>query len=431
MQSIRNSWRRFWSLPWRLKGPALVAVAMIPLAAVAVVLAVGGSDEGGVESTATATAAPSPTRALTPAAAATATEPAPPTPADQAYRLVRAVETAGFDRMLGFSMIPGASDQAVVLTQEGVIWRVSLNGEPAPTVFGDVSGRLINDPANEEGLLGLAFSPSFSTDGRVYLYYSAGDPRRSVLSRFQVDNGSMDVASERVILEIAEPFPNHNGGHLAFGPDGYLYVAVGDGGAGGDPQGNGQNLGTLLGAILRLDVSGDGYVAPPDNPFVGQAGARDEIYAYGLRNPWRFSFDRATGALWAGDVGQNEWEEVGRIVSGGNYGWNTVEGFECFGASGCDTGGLQPPRAVYAHDLGCSVTGGFVYRGQSMPELAGWYVYGDFCSGNIWAVNTAGESAPVLLAATGQPIASFGELPNGELLAVTFANAIFRLERAP
>ncbi|MCH7718862.1 MAG: hypothetical protein IIB21_05270, partial [Chloroflexi bacterium] len=169
MQSIRNSWRRFWSLPWRLKGPALVAVAMIPLAAVAVVLAVGGSDEGGVESTATATAAPSPTRALTPAAAATATEPAPPTPADQAYRLVRAVEAAGFDRMLGFSMIPGASDQAVVLTQEGVIWRVSLNGEPAPTVFGDVSGRLINDPANEEGLLGLAFSPSFSTDGRVYL----------------------------------------------------------------------------------------------------------------------------------------------------------------------------------------------------------------------------------------------------------------------
>ena len=403
MQSLRNTWRRFWSLPWRLKGPALVAVAMVPLAVAAVVLIlVVGSDDGTSR------------------------------PAERGYRLVRAVEAADFDGMLGFAMLPGATDQAVVLTQRGMIWRVSLSGESAPTVFGDVSGRLIGDPGIEEGLLGLAFSPSISTDGRVYLYYTAGNPRRNVLSRFQVVNGSMDVASERVILEIPKSLRVHNGGQLAFGPDGYLYVAVGDGGGGGEPQGNGQDLGTLLGAILRLDVSGDSYVVPPDNPFVGRAGARGEIYAYGLRNPWRFSFDRATGALWAGDVGQNDWEEVDRIVSGGNYGWNTLEGFECFRAPGCDTGGLQPPRAVYALSGGnCAVTGGFVYRGQSMPELTGWYVYGDFCSGNVWAVNTADDSDAVLLAATGQPIASFGELPSGELLAVTFANAIFRLERAP
>ena len=345
---------------------------------------------------------------------------------------MRAVESADFAWMLGFSMIPGASDQAVILTQRGMIWRVSLIDGAAPTVFGDVSGLLIDDPGTEEGLLGLAFSPSFSTDGRVYLYYTAGNPRRSVLSRFPAVNGRLDVAGEQVILEIPEPFLAHNGGQLAFDAEGYLYVGVGDGGSGGDPQGNGQNLGTLLGAILRLDVSGDGYEVPPDNPFVGRAGARGEIYAYGLRNPWRFSFDRETGALWAGDVGESRWEEVDRIVSGGNYGWNVLEGFECFGAPACDTSGLQPPRAAYRHGAGCSsVIGGFVYRGQSMPELAGWYVYGDFCGGNIWGVNTADDSSPVLLAATDQPIASFGELPNGELLVVTFANAIFRLERAP
>ena len=430
MEPIGNMWTRFWSLPWRLKGPALAAVMVVPLAIAAVVLAVGGSDEAGVESTAGPTGVARPTVAPAPTAAPTATEPAPPTPAEQAYRLVRAVEAAEFDRMLGFALIPGATGEAVVVTQGGVIWRVSLSGGSAPTVFGDISGLLIDDPGNEEGLLGLAFSPSYSTDGRVYLYYTVGNPRRSFLSRFSVIDGSMDVAGERV-LEIEEPFQRHNGGQLAFGPDGYLYIAVGDGGAGGDPQGNGQNLGTLLGTILRLDVSGDGYEVPPDNPFVGTAGARGEIYAYGLRNPWRFSFDQEMGELWAGDVGQNDWEEVDRIVSGGNYGWNTVEGFECFQAATCDTGGLEPPRAVYGHELGCSVTGGIVYRGESMPELAGWYVYGDFCTGNIWAVNTADDSPPVLLAATDQPIASFGELPDGELLAVTFANAIFRLERTP
>jgi glucose/arabinose dehydrogenase len=159
------------------------------------------------------------------------------------------------------------------------------------------------------------------------------------------------------------------------------------------------------------------------------SGARPEIYAYGLRNAWRFSFDRATGDLWAADVGQDKWEEVDRIVAGGNYGWNVMEGFECFGLSGCDTSGLRPPRAVYGRDGGCSVTGGYVYRGSSMPELIGWYVYGDFCSGKMWAVNTADDSPPVLLADTGLEIASFGELPDGELLVLTFNNTVYRLQR--
>jgi glucose/arabinose dehydrogenase len=288
---------------------------------------------------------------------------------------------------------------------------------------------LIADPGLEEGLLGFAFSPRYQSDGRVYVYYSAGDPRRSVISRFDVSGGVMDLASERVVMEVTQPYENHNGGQLAFGPDGMLYVALGDGGWGGDPHGNGQNLGELLGSILRIDVSGDTYTVPDDNPFVGQAGARGEIWAYGFRNPWRFSFDRDTGDLWAGDVGQNQWEEVDLVVGGGNYGWNIMEAFECYGAAQCDQGGLRAPRAAYGHGDGCSVTGGYVYRGSALPELVGWYIYGDYCSGNIWAVNTADDSDPVLLARSELPIAAFGELPDGEIVAVTFANGIFRLTR--
>ena len=384
------------------------------------------------------TLSPSSTLTPTPTATSAALPPRPaPTTAAAAgpvaggYRLVGAVPSATFIRMLGFATIPDAAGEAAVLTQAGRVWRVSLNDTFAPAIYGDLEGRVIGDRGNEEGLLGIAFSPGFSTDRRVYLFYTAGSPKRNVLSRFLAPDDAIDMSSEEVLLEIPQPFSNHNGGQLAFGPDGMLYVAVGDGGSAGDPQGNGQNLGTLLGSILRLDVSGPEYTVPPDNPFVDSPGARGEIYAYGFRNPWRFSFDRATGVLWASDVGQDQWEEIDRVVRGGNYGWNTLEGFECFLASGCDTGGLRAPRAVYNHDAGCSVTGGYVYRGPSMPQLAGWYVYGDFCSGNIWAVNTADGSAPVLLAQTGLPISSFGELPSGELLALTFDNAIFRLERMP
>jgi glucose/arabinose dehydrogenase len=351
------------------------------------------------------------------------------TPVAEAYGLGEALPVATFDRMVVFSPIPGGGNDGVVVTQGGVIYRVPLSGSGQATVFGDVSGRLISSPGNEEGLLGLAFSPDFLSDGSVYLYYTAGDPRRGVLSRFQVVGGVIDLDTETVLLEVPEPYSNHNGGQIVFGPDGYLYLGLGDGGSAGDPEGNGQNLSTLLGSILRLDVSGDGYAVPPDNPFVDRPGARPEIYAYGLRNPWRFSFDRATGDLWAGDVGQNRWEEVDRIEAGGNYGWNVMEGFECYESSDCDTSGLEAPRAAYGHDEGCSVTGGYVYRGPSMPELDGWYVYGDYCSGRIWAVNTADDSEPVLLADTGQSIASFGELPDGEVLVLTFQKAVYRLAR--
>lgn len=414
------------------------AAGVVALTAVMTILAMGcagnGYDEGP-----TATA---PARALAPTAAPismppAAGEPTPtPTtaspPAEGAYALVPALESATFNGMLGFSTIPGSEGEAVILTQDGMIWRVSLDETSPPTLFGDLSDRLIRDPAFEEGLLGLAFSPNLQTDGRVYVYYTAGEPRRSVLSRFQVVGESMDTASEHVLLEVPQPFGNHNGGQLAFGPDGFLYVALGDGGSAGDPFENGQNLSTILGSILRIDVSGEDYAIPPDNPFVGRPNARAEIYAYGLRNPWRFSFDRATGHLWAGDVGQDRWEEVDRIVAGANYGWNVLEGFECFQSASCDTTGLQMPRAVYGtDDPDCSVTGGFVYRGPSIPELRGWYVYGDFCSGRVWAANTADDSPPVLLAHTGLPIASFGELPDGELLVLTFANAVFRLAPSP
>ena len=295
---------------------------------------------------------------------------------ENGYDLAPALPEANFDRMLGLAAIPDSPSEAVVISQGGVIHHVALDSSFAPPDFGDVSGLLIKNPGNEEGLLGLAFSPKFEADGRVFVYYTADNPRRSVLSRFNVSDAAMDMASEHVILEVPQPFANHNGGQLAFGPDGYLYWGLGDGGSAGDPQGNGQKLSTLLASILRLDVSDDGNRVPPDNPFVNVAGAQPEKYAYGLRNPWRFSFDRVTGDLWAGDVGQDKWEEIDRIVSGGNYGWSTMEGFECYGTPSCDQTALIPPRAAYGHDVGCSITGGYVYRGPAMPELQGGDGYG-------------------------------------------------------
>ena len=431
---LDEAWRRFRALSWRWKAPALSVAALCALGAALLVVAVAGGGAGddtplagGETPSSGPTESPPPTSPPTPTA--TPPPPAVDPPVEGAYELVQALPSATFDQMLGFYVIPGEA-AAVVITKDGMLRKVPLNGGAA-TPFGDISDRLVNATESEEGLLGLAFSPNFPADGRVYLYYTTGSPGPSVLSRFQVVDGALDTFSEQVLLGVPQPFANHNGGQLAFGPDGYLYLALGDGGAGGDPQGNGQDLSTLLGAILRLDVSGDDVAVPADNPFVGVDGARPEIYAYGLRNPWRFSFDRATRDIWAADVGQNRWEEVDRIIAGRNYGWNIMEGFECFSPpENCPTGGLELPRAVYSREGGCSVTGGYVYRGPSMPELDGWYVYGDFCSGKIWAVNTVGSAAPVLLADTGLPIASFGELPDGELVVVTFANAVYRLARS-
>ncbi len=239
----------------------------------------------------------------------------------------------------------------------------------------DLTDRVTSDGA-EEGLLGFAPAPDFATSGVFYLYYTAANPLRGVLARFHLQPSTGDVAStEQVLLEVPEPFPNHNGGQIVFGPDGYLYLGLGDGGSARDPQHNGQNLDTLLAKILRLDVSGDAasYTVPPDNPFVGRTDARPEIWAYGLRNPWRFSFDTATGDLWVGDVGQDTREEVDVVTKGGNYGWSIMEGSQCLGGgSNCDRTGLTLPVYDYANaGQNCAITGGFVYRGKAIAGAAG------------------------------------------------------------
>ena len=379
--------------------------------------------------------------APTPTSPQTST-PGPPTPTPTpqgtpvagAYSLVQQLPSANFDAMVDFAVLPGTSGtEAVIITQPGMLYRVSLNNSFAVAAFGDLTGRV--NCCGEQGLLSLAFSPNYAQDHRLYLYFTSTQcnvdfNQCSYLSRFTVNANDLDESSESLILEVGQPYTNHNGGRLLFGPDGYLYLSLGDGGSGGDPQDNGQNINALLGKLLRIDVSGDsGYLVPPDNPFVGRDGA-DEIYAYGLRNSWRYSFDRLTGALWLGDVGQSAWEEVDVIVKGGNYGWRCYEGFAAYNLSGCPASGFQFPVAVYDHPGGnCSITGGYVYRGAALPELYGWYVYADFCSGRVWALNATGESQPVLLLDSPYSIPHIAELPDGELLFLTFDNAVYGLAR--
>ncbi len=247
---------------------------------------------------------------------------------------------------------------------------------------------------NEEGLLGMAFHPDFKTNHYVYLHYSAAQgQRRNILSRWTMrSDGTLDPDSEKIILEVKEPFANHNGGHIVFGPtpeeDGYLYITLGDGGSGGDPHNNAQDKSTLLGSILRIDVdhqqNNKPYAIPKDNPFVGDTHARPEIYAYGLRNAWRFSFDPETKQLWAGDVGQNKWEEIDLIKKGGNYGWNIREGLHDYRPNGRSKSNLIDPIHEYGHDTGVSVTGGYVYRGKNIPAMQGAYIFADFGRGTVW-----------------------------------------------
>lgn len=361
-------------------------------------------------------------------------------PLPNGYRTTPAFPQATFDQMTGMHWIPGSANEAVILTKAGVAYKINTaEASATPTVFLDVTSKMIPQPADEEGLLGLAFAPDYATSGRFFVHYTAegggpvrpdGQARQSRISRFVARGGVGDVASEVIVLEQPQPFANHNGGAIAFGPDGFLYIGLGDGGSGGDPQGNAQRLDTLLGKILRIDVSGDGYTVPATNPFVGLVGARTEIFAYGFRNPWQLSFDTATGQLWAGDVGQENTEEVNVVVAGGNYGWNRLEGSQCFNSDVCDAANTVLPAAEYTHEFGCSVTGGFVYRGAQMPELQGWYVYGDFCSGRLWAVNVEGErKTPIPIADTGRTIAAFAQDPAGEVYIVTFNNVIERIVR--
>ncbi len=307
--------------------------------------------------------------------------------------------------------------------------------------FADGNGWVEAGPS-EAGLLGMAFHPDYPANASVYLSYTRnGSPPVSLVSyvsRFSVAGGSIDEGSEQPVLTVDQPYSNHNGGQIGFGPGGYLYIGLGDGGDGGDPDNNGQTTSTLLGAMLRIDVNGAApYVVPPDNPFAGNdcnAGACPEIFAWGLRNPWRWSFDRGTGDLWLADVGQSSWEEVNLLRKGENYGWAIREGAHCFRpSSNCPAAGLVDPRAEYDHSLGNSVTGGYVYRGREIPALSGYYLYGDFGSGRIWALDTMTAGAgPVLLLDTAFSIASFAQDHAGELYILDYgAGGIHKLVPEP
>ena len=349
------------------------------------------------------------------------------------WKIEPAFPNMSLSRMVAMASPDDVSDRLFVALQPGqvVLFRNDRDVETAE-MFLDISDR-VDDRGQEEGLLGLAFDPGYVQNGYFYVYYSASDPKRSVVSRFTAgtDGNSASSETERVFLEVPQPFSNHNGGQIAFGPDGYLYVGLGDGGGGGDTQGSGQELGSLLGAILRIDVgtidSIGSYSVPRDNPFVGREGARPEIWAYGLRNPWRFSFDRATGDLWAADVGQNRFEEVDLILPGFNYGWNVMEGSRCFATANCDQSGLELPVAEYGRDEGCSVTGGYVYRGARLPSLRGAYVYADFCSGRIWALRYDGSEVTehMKVVDSGLQISSFAEDRSGELYVLSFDGKIY------
>jgi hypothetical protein len=324
------------------------------------------------------------------------------------------------------------SQRLFIVEQAGRI-RVLENGFVKPAPFLDIS--TLVQTGGERGLLGLAFHPEYSDNGRFFINYTRldGGQLETVVAEYGVSGTNPDMAApqETSLLEFDQPAGNHNGGMLAFGPDGYLYIGTGDGGGGGDPNNNGQDLSNLLGKILRIDVDGGApYTVPPDNPFVGQGAVRSEIYAYGLRNPWRFSFDRLTGDLFAADVGQGSWEEVDLIESGGNYGWRIMEGNHCFNPpNNCNTTGLILPIAEYSHSQGRSVTGGYVYRGLQPTSLQGSYIFGDYINGSIWSLTKTGDGtwSPTLLLDTDLSISSFGEDRHGEVYVVDYSGALYRL----
>ncbi len=352
--------------------------------------------------------------------------------------LERAFPNLTFERPVGMVTAPDIDGRIFVVEKEGSIMAFPNSDLAASAeVFLDITDR-VNSDGSEEGLLGIAFDPDYGNNSYFYVSYTASAPRRSVVSRFstrQAETTKGDPGSEFILMEVEQPYANHNGGHIEFGPDGYLYIGLGDGGAAGDPHGNGQDLSTLLGTILRIDVhstgSGMTYGIPADNPFVGLTdGAREEIWAYGLRNPWRFSFDADTGTLWAGDVGQNRYEEIDIIRAGGNYGWNVMEGNHCFEPpEGCSTAGLTAPLVEYTHDDGCSVTGGLVYLGSRSPSMYGVYLYGDYCSGKVWGLryedSVVTDHAELL--ESDLSIVSFGEDIDGEVYVISLDGGIYRL----
>jgi glucose/arabinose dehydrogenase len=327
-----------------------------------------------------------------------------------------------------------------VVEQGGAI-QVVQSGAVLPQPFIDLSAQVTHG-GSEEGLLGLAFDPQYAQSGQFYVYFTDPSGNTHVV-RYHVsasDPNQADAGSAQELLRVQQPpYPNHKGGNIVFGPDGYLYVSLGDGGSQGDPNGNGQKRDTLLGKILRLDVSGGGnkYSIPPTNPFVGQSGIKGEIWAYGLRNPWRATFDRATGDFWIGDVGQNTYEEVDLQPAGDkggeNYGWNFMEGLHPYKGQAPAGLALVPPVAEYTHqEGGCAITGGYVYRGPGLPELNGVYFLGDYCSGITWTLTRAGDQwQKAKFISTSFQISSFGEDEAGELYVCDYGGGvIYRLARA-
>jgi glucose/arabinose dehydrogenase len=360
--------------------------------------------------------------------------------------------TDGFISPVNMAVPGDGSGRLFFCQKEGKVWIVKQNKQ-LPTPFLDVSSDMISVNAgyDERGLLGMAFHPEFRSNHKFYVYYSApaqkpGLNHTSRLVEFTVSAANPDIAnpaSRRVLMEIDEPESNHNGGQLQFGPDGYLYIGLGDGGGGGDKHGttgNGQNLNTLLGKILRINVDGTPYKVPADNPFVNKPDARPEIWAYGLRNPWRFSFDRKSKMLFAGDVGQDKYEEVDIIIKGGNYGWRILEGLHDYNVpAGTDKSSFIAPIHEYDHDLGISITGGYVYRGEAIPALQGLYVFGDY-NGKTFVLESKGNKwERANLELTGRPtdnmqILSWGEDEQGELYMLVstsgsggFKGAVYKL----
>ena len=446
-----------------IAGPRRLLLAAGLLAGALLVACGGASEES---SPASPTASP-PTPASTPSPVATAspvateapstpaaTE-APSTPAPTAAPTGTATAPATvavlvpafpglpeYERPITLIDLP-EHDLFLIVLQEGRVLSVPRDGPyDSPRTVHDQRDSTIC--CSEEGLLSVALDPDFARNGYVYAYYSTGTLERVTrLARFATtgerETFAFDAASELVLFEVTQPYINHNGGTILFGPDGLLYLGFGDGGSANDPFRHGQNLATYLGTIIRIDVReaspDQPYAIPRDNPFLEQDGVLPEIWAYGLRNPWRMSFDRESGLLWAGDVGQNSVEEVSVIESGGNYGWKVMEGSRCFfPPQGCDRTGLTLPVWEYTHAFGCSITGGYVYRGEAIPALRGWYLYSDYCNGLVWAIEaetaaSRGFIEPVLLWAGGpNAVVSFAEDSDGELYLISFYNErIYRI----
>jgi glucose/arabinose dehydrogenase len=423
----------------RIRWPALLAAVVVGVSACSTSPS-GPTADGATASPTARRSTPASTTASASAAATPAGSTIPPLPTGP-DRLAVELVAAGMSEPIGIASAPDGSGRLYVSERAGRIRVIEAHGTLRAEAFVDLSGRV--QGGGERGLLGLVFHPDYQRNGRLFVHYSRRGDGATVVSELLAapDHRTALASSERVVLSLAQPFANHNGGQLAFGPDGYLYIGLGDGGSGGDPLGNAQNLDVLLGKILRIDVDGTPaagrpYAIPPSNPFasggIRPGDGRPEIWAYGLRNPWQFSFDPSSGDLYIGDVGQGAWEEVDRQPSdsagGENYGWSVMEGRHCY-RQDCDQTGYVKPIAEYGHDQGCSITGGHVYRGTAQPELVGVYVFADYCSGLLFTLQVdEGTTSPKVVLDSGLRVTAFGVDQAGEIyLADLAGGAVYRV----